>query len=71
MRSRSNSGVRLDYYQRVVQRLIMNHQQPVTGLFPASPENHHAWVREKKTENTHDLCHTSFINSNIVVCLGI
>ncbi|XP_063707361.1 probable phosphorylase b kinase regulatory subunit alpha isoform X2 [Culicoides brevitarsis] len=46
MRSRSNSGVRLDYYQRVVQRLIMNHQQPVTGLFPASPDNHHAWIRD-------------------------
>uniref|UniRef100_A0A336M8K3 Phosphorylase b kinase regulatory subunit n=1 Tax=Culicoides sonorensis TaxID=179676 RepID=A0A336M8K3_CULSO len=46
MRSRSNSGVRLDYYQRVVQRLIMNHQQPVTGLFPASQENHHAWIRD-------------------------
>lgn len=44
MRSRSNSGVRLDYYQRVVHRLIMVHQQPVTGLFPASPSNHHAWV---------------------------
>lgn len=44
MRSRSNSGVRLDYYQRVVQRLIMAHQQPVTGLFPASSTNHHAWV---------------------------
>jgi len=44
MRSRSNSGVRLDYYQRIVHRLIMSHQQPVTGLFPASPANHHAWV---------------------------
>ncbi|XP_053682622.1 probable phosphorylase b kinase regulatory subunit alpha isoform X2 [Sabethes cyaneus] len=46
MRSRSNSGVRLDYYQRIVHRLIMSHQQPVTGLFPASPENPHAWVRD-------------------------
>ncbi len=44
MRSRSNSGVRLDYYQRIVHRLIMTHQQPVTGLFPASPNNPHAWV---------------------------
>lgn len=44
MRSRSNSGVRLDYYQRIVHRLIMAHQQPVTGLFPASPTNSHAWV---------------------------
>lgn len=44
MRSRSNSGVRLDYYQRIVHRLIMAHQQPVTGLFPASPDNPHAWV---------------------------
>ncbi|XP_070508631.1 probable phosphorylase b kinase regulatory subunit alpha [Chironomus tepperi] len=46
MRSRSNSGVRLDYYQRIVHRLIMTHQQPVTGLFPASPANHHAWIRD-------------------------
>ncbi|CAL7948194.1 unnamed protein product [Xylocopa violacea] len=46
MRSRSNSGVRLDYYQRIVHKIIMNHQNPVTGLFPASPENNHAWVRD-------------------------
>ncbi|XP_012269877.1 probable phosphorylase b kinase regulatory subunit alpha isoform X2 [Athalia rosae] len=46
MRSRSNSGVRLDYYQRVVHKIIMNHQNPVTGLFPASPENNHAWIRD-------------------------
>uniref|UniRef100_U5EXU1 Phosphorylase b kinase regulatory subunit n=1 Tax=Corethrella appendiculata TaxID=1370023 RepID=U5EXU1_9DIPT len=46
MRSRSNSGVRLDYYQRIVHRLIMKHQEPVTGLFPASPQNSHAWVRD-------------------------
>lgn len=45
MRSRSNSGVRLDQYQRLVHKLIIAHQQPVTGLFPASPENSHAWVR--------------------------
>jgi phosphorylase kinase alpha/beta subunit len=24
----------------------MAHQQPVTGLFPASPSNHHAWIRD-------------------------
>lgn len=46
MRSRSNSGVRLDYYQRIVQNIIMCHQNPVTGLFPASPENDHAWIRD-------------------------
>lgn len=46
MRSRSNSGVRLDQYQRLVHKLIIAHQQPVTGLFPASPENSHAWVRD-------------------------
>nr|CAD7398298.1 unnamed protein product [Timema poppensis] len=46
MRSRSNSGVRLDYYQRIVQKIIMNHQNPVTGLFPASPQNEHAWIRD-------------------------
>ncbi|XP_011341323.1 probable phosphorylase b kinase regulatory subunit alpha isoform X1 [Ooceraea biroi] len=46
MRSRSNSGVRLDYYQRIVHKIIMNHQNPITGLFPASPSNDHAWVRD-------------------------
>jgi len=46
MRSRSNSGVRLDYYQRIVRKIIMNHQNPVTGLFPASPNNNHAWIRD-------------------------
>lgn len=46
MRSRSNSGVRLDYYQRIVHNIIMNHQNPVTGLFPASSDNDHAWVRD-------------------------
>ncbi|XP_062539866.1 probable phosphorylase b kinase regulatory subunit alpha isoform X2 [Armigeres subalbatus] len=46
MRSRSNSGVRLDSYQRIVHRLIMSHQQPVTGLFPASPQTQHAWIRD-------------------------
>ncbi|XP_016904316.1 probable phosphorylase b kinase regulatory subunit alpha isoform X4 [Apis cerana] len=46
MRSRSNSGVRLDYYQRIVHKIIMKHQNAVTGLFPASPENNHAWVRD-------------------------
>lgn len=46
MRSRSNSGVRLDYYQRIVHKIIMEHQNPVTGLFPASIENHHAWIRD-------------------------
>lgn len=46
MRSRSNSGVRLDYYQRLVHKIIMVHQNPVTGLFPASIDNKHAWVRD-------------------------
>ncbi|KAL3879258.1 hypothetical protein ACJMK2_031560 [Sinanodonta woodiana] len=46
MRNRSNSGVRLDYYQRLVNRTILKHQSPVTGLFPASETNSHAWVRD-------------------------
>lgn len=46
MRTRSNSGVRLDYYQRIVHKLILDHQQPVTGLFPASTHNDHAWIRD-------------------------
>lgn len=46
MRSRSNSGVRLDYYHRIVHRIIMINQNPVTGLFPASDVNPHAWIRD-------------------------
>ncbi|XP_050728859.1 probable phosphorylase b kinase regulatory subunit alpha isoform X4 [Eriocheir sinensis] len=46
MRSRSNSGVRLDYYHRIVYRTILQHQHPVTGLLPASADNDHAWVRD-------------------------
>ncbi|KAF4523628.1 hypothetical protein B566_EDAN010137 [Ephemera danica] len=46
MRSRTNSGVRLDYYQRIVHKIILRHQNPVTGLFPASAENSHAWIRD-------------------------
>ncbi|XP_054163933.1 probable phosphorylase b kinase regulatory subunit alpha isoform X2 [Oppia nitens] len=60
MRSRSNSGVRLDYYQRIVYRTILDHQNPVTGLLPTNHYHHqsddrtasgqhtddHAWVRD-------------------------
>lgn len=48
MRSRSNSGVRLDYYQRIVYRTILEHQNPVSGLLPTMPsqESDHAWVRD-------------------------
>ncbi|MGH0145428.1 UNVERIFIED_CONTAM: hypothetical protein FKN15_047990 [Acipenser sinensis] len=46
MRSRSNSGVKLDNYARLVQQTILCHQDPVTGLLPASEEQRHAWVRD-------------------------
>ncbi|XP_059823689.1 phosphorylase b kinase regulatory subunit alpha, liver isoform-like [Hypanus sabinus] len=46
MRSRSNSGVRLDGYARLVQRTILCHQNPVTGLLPASVDQKDAWVRD-------------------------
>ncbi|XP_043913493.1 phosphorylase b kinase regulatory subunit alpha, skeletal muscle isoform isoform X2 [Protopterus annectens] len=46
MRSRSNSGVRLDSYARLVQQTILCHQDPVTGLLPASSEVKDAWVRD-------------------------
>ncbi|CAG0913697.1 unnamed protein product [Notodromas monacha] len=48
LRTRSNSGVRLDYYQRIVYRTILAHQDPVTGLLPSNPgaANQHAWVRD-------------------------
>lgn len=46
MRSRSNSGVRLDYYQRIVFRCILEHQNPVSGLLPTTNNSDHAWVRD-------------------------
>ncbi|KAG8554138.1 hypothetical protein GDO81_003682 [Engystomops pustulosus] len=46
MRSRSNSGVRLDRYAKLVQQTILCHQNPVTGLLPASSEHKDAWVRD-------------------------
>ncbi|XP_030066084.1 LOW QUALITY PROTEIN: phosphorylase b kinase regulatory subunit alpha, skeletal muscle isoform [Microcaecilia unicolor] len=46
MRSRSNSGVRLDGYARQVQQTILCHQNPVTGLLPASSDQRDAWVRD-------------------------
>ncbi|KAH9381475.1 hypothetical protein HPB48_008717 [Haemaphysalis longicornis] len=46
MRSRSNSGVRLDYYQRLLYQTILNFQDPVTGLIPSEKYDQHAWVRD-------------------------
>lgn len=47
MRSRSNSSVRLDYFHRIVHKIILAYQNPVSGLFPASPtEKTHAWIRD-------------------------
>uniref|UniRef100_A0A4W6FNH3 Phosphorylase b kinase regulatory subunit n=1 Tax=Lates calcarifer TaxID=8187 RepID=A0A4W6FNH3_LATCA len=46
MRSRSNSGVKLDNYARIVQQTILKHQDPVTGLLPGSTDQPDAWVRD-------------------------
>ncbi|CAM4731784.1 unnamed protein product [Leuciscus chuanchicus] len=46
MRSRSNSGVRLDGFARLVHETILCHQNPVTGLLPASEQQKDAWVRD-------------------------
>ncbi|XP_013379193.1 probable phosphorylase b kinase regulatory subunit alpha [Lingula anatina] len=45
MRNRSNSGVRLDLYQRIVNKTVLQFQNPVTGLLPGNNSNH-AWVRD-------------------------
>ncbi|XP_046713387.1 phosphorylase b kinase regulatory subunit alpha, liver isoform isoform X3 [Silurus meridionalis] len=46
MRSRSNSGVRLDAFARLVHETILCYQNPVTGLLPASAQQKDAWVRD-------------------------
>ncbi|GFN83950.1 phosphorylase b kinase regulatory subunit alpha, liver isoform [Plakobranchus ocellatus] len=45
MRSRSNSGIRLDYYQRLVNHSILKYQSPLTGLISGNEKNH-SWVRD-------------------------
>ncbi|XP_035825759.1 phosphorylase b kinase regulatory subunit alpha, liver isoform isoform X5 [Aplysia californica] len=45
MRSRSDSGIRLDYYQRLVNRSILRYQSPATGLISGNEKNH-SWVRD-------------------------
>ncbi|XP_062868054.1 phosphorylase b kinase regulatory subunit alpha, skeletal muscle isoform [Trichomycterus rosablanca] len=46
MRSRSNSGVKLDNYARMVTKTILCHQDPVTGLLSGSADLPHSWVRD-------------------------
>ncbi|XP_051537130.1 phosphorylase b kinase regulatory subunit alpha, skeletal muscle isoform isoform X1 [Myxocyprinus asiaticus] len=46
MRGRSNSGVKLDNYARMLQQTILCHQDPVTGLLPGDEQLPHAWVRD-------------------------
>ncbi|XP_043210749.1 probable phosphorylase b kinase regulatory subunit alpha, partial [Amphibalanus amphitrite] len=46
MRTRSNSGVRLDYYRDMLFNTVLCHQHPVTGLLPASKGSQHSWVRD-------------------------
>lgn len=38
--------MRLDYYQRLVCRTILDYQDPVTGLIPSHKQDDHAWVRD-------------------------
>ncbi|KAI5731071.1 hypothetical protein M8J77_004163 [Diaphorina citri] len=44
--SKNDASIKLDQYQKIVQKIILQHQNPVTGLFPASPNNEHAWIRD-------------------------
>ncbi|XP_025423580.1 probable phosphorylase b kinase regulatory subunit alpha isoform X1 [Sipha flava] len=46
MKNTSSAGQRLEYYHKVVHNIILCHQNPVTGLFPASPTDSHAWIRD-------------------------
>ncbi|KAH3702731.1 hypothetical protein DPMN_077757, partial [Dreissena polymorpha] len=46
MRNRSNSGVRLDYFQRLINKTILKFQNPITGLFGTTEHDSHAWVRD-------------------------
>ncbi|XP_042196708.1 phosphorylase b kinase regulatory subunit alpha, skeletal muscle isoform isoform X13 [Callorhinchus milii] len=46
MRSRSDYRTRLEHYVWLVNNSILCHQNPVTGLLPASLEHKDAWVRD-------------------------
>ncbi|KAL8604077.1 hypothetical protein ACOMHN_024902 [Nucella lapillus] len=48
MRNRSNSGIRLDYFQRLVNRCILKYQNPATGLIMSrtNKDQQHSWVRD-------------------------
>ena len=46
VRIRRDSGTKLDHYYRVVDKTILQHQNPVTGLLAASADNEHSWVRD-------------------------
>ncbi|XP_067949351.1 probable phosphorylase b kinase regulatory subunit alpha [Watersipora subatra] len=52
MRSRSNSGVRLDLLHRLTYQTILKYQNPITGLIASSDENNDAWVRD----NVYSIC---------------
>ncbi|CAI9725366.1 probable phosphorylase b kinase regulatory subunit alpha isoform X2 [Octopus vulgaris] len=45
MRIRSNSGVRLDYYSRLVSKTILANQNVASGLITTTKDRH-AWVRD-------------------------
>lgn len=46
VRIRRDSGSKLDYYYKVVQKTILTNQNPITGLLAASNETDHSWVRD-------------------------
>ncbi|KAK7097165.1 probable phosphorylase b kinase regulatory subunit alpha isoform X6 [Littorina saxatilis] len=46
MRNRSGSGIRLDYFQRLVNRSILKYQNPATGLIASRHDIEHSWVRD-------------------------
>ena len=46
MRSRSNSGVKLDNFARLVHKTLLVNQDPITGLYPSNDAFDHAWVRD-------------------------
>ncbi|CAF0780748.1 unnamed protein product [Brachionus calyciflorus] len=46
VRVRRDSGTKLDYYNKIVNKTILAHQNPVSGLLAASTESDHSWIRD-------------------------
>ena len=46
MPEESTTHDRLDHFAQLLQKTVLVHQHPESGLFPPNPNNPHAWIRD-------------------------